>query len=248
MVTGDLQQIPWLSSLLHKHSGEHTITQNAEWALKMWSKLWIFLRSTVFSSSCMVACMHSYFHLSYGSRRHRSHVLFCVTQGFWTTTECFTQKWKHCSGMTLLSTEHLILWVTISSQNMWWCWFCFSIRFLMLVKSIKSIDKPPIIITRRSEIICYSKLLTQTYIITKEKKPQPPTVIATWLQKSKWVQVVFFFLQKLCLPENVACTIPISHTDSSIRWAVFIGKWICKIRPTLPDYAALATNTNKVSR
>lgn len=158
--------------------------------------------------------------------------------------ECFPLKRGHGWGTALLSTEHLLLcWSPIPRMCVELL-FCFWTHFLILTKSIKTIDEPPIISNQTQ----WNHLLLKPTFWQRRKSHWLPTVIATWLQKSSGLKLYFIFLQKLYLPGNIGCTIPVAHTDNSIIWAVFIGKWICKIRPTLPDYAALVTNINKVSK
>lgn len=114
-----------LTSLSFANIAKSTPFPNVEWALQVRSKLWIPSKSIVFSGPCE----HSPSHLSYGltdsgggcflnvalscSRLLNHHGMFHPEMGV-------------LLRMTSLSTEHMILLVTVNSQNMRWSWFSVS--------------------------------------------------------------------------------------------------------------------------
>lgn len=80
--------------------------------------------------------------------------------------------------------------------------------------------------------MCCSKLVSQSYISTREQKPPSSSGSCTQMQKSKWVKAVFF---GLCLPEDVGCTMAGAQRDTCPAGAVCTGPRIHKTRLTFAD-------------
>lgn len=90
--------------------------------------------------------------------------------------------------------------------------------------------------------------VTQPTLLPRGKAAGLLQILLHDCKRASGLKLYFFPSETLfAKAHRLHCTIPAARADDAAIRAVFIGKWICKIRPTLPDYAAIATNKNKES-
>lgn len=186
--------------------------------------------------------------LSGGSRWGHTGAFLNVALSCPESFECLTlkgraaQQW-HCSRRDIWSTQLLAI---LGIQD---GVFCSHFHFLILAKSIQSRDKPPITInqTKQNHLLlkpCYFNL----HYYQEGKATGLLQILLHSCKRASGLKLYFFCPSGFPFAGGQDCTTLTAQADSSATRPVSTGKWVCNIRPTLPDAAALPTSTESAKK